>query len=232
MSKKVTLSLAISFICIELIFYILILSGVFVVACEFAAVLSAFAFSMIFIKFSKDKCCLQLGLLFTVIADLFLVLLKPMNQKIAMTSFSLTQIFYFLKLLQQSESKLQNILNFAIRLFLVIAVEIAAVIVLKNNTDYVSLISLFYYVNLILNMIFAFIQFKKSPLFAIGLLLFLLCDTFVGFQMAFDVYIFISHNSFLYKLFTLPFNFIWFFYLPSQTLIALSLIKNIKINKN
>ena len=232
MNKKLTIGLIIAFLGIELSLYILILSGVFVVPSQFASVLIAFLFSMVFISFKDFKFIIQFGLLFTVVADVFLVLIKPINQAIAMTSFSLTQIFYFFKLLQQSESKVQNRWNIIIRSILIAIVEVVALFVLKNNIDYVSVISLFYYVNLIINMVFAFIQFKKLPLFAIGLLLFLLCDTFVGFSMAFDVYIFISHNSFIYKLFTLPFNFIWFFYVPSQVLISLSVIKFKKILKN
>lgn len=229
MSKKLTIGLSIGFIIVELILYCCILSGVLVVPCEFASVVAAFLFSLIFLSFKHNKYLTQLGLLFTVVADVFLVLIEPRNQAIAMTSFSLTQIFYFFKTLQLGNSKVQNRVNIILRIIFIVAVEIVALIVLKDNADYVSLISVFYYTNLILNMAFAFVQFKTNKCFAIGLLLFLLCDTFVGFQMAFDVYIFISHSSFIYKLFTLPFNFIWFFYVPSQTLIALSCIKNIKI---
>ena len=232
MSKKLTLGLSIGFIIVELILYCCIISGVLVVPCEFASVVVAFLFSLIFLSFKHNKYLTQLGLLFTVIADIFLVVISNRVQSIAMTSFSIVQILYFVQLLLNSDSKLQNKLNIIIRGVLIIVVEIVAIIILKEKVDYVSLISMFYYVNLIMNMIFAFIQVKKDCLFAIGLLLFLLCDTFVGFQMAFDIYIFISHNSFIYKLFTFPFNFIWFFYLPSQTLIALSLLKNKIIDKN
>lgn len=230
MGRKMLIGLSIGFLLVELVLYCCILGGFLVVPCEFASVVVAFLFSLIFLNFKRNKYLTQLGLLFTVVADVFLVLIEPRNQAIAMTSFSLTQIFYFFNILQQSNSKAQNRINIILRIIFIIAVEIVALIVLKDNADYVSLIAMFYYTNLILNMVFAFVQFKINKLFAVGLLLFLLCDTFVGFQMAFDVYIFISHGSFIYKLFTLPFDFIWFFYVPSQTLIALSCVKN-KINK-
>ena len=64
---------------------------------------------------------------------------------------------------------------------------------------------------------------KKSPLFAIGLVLFLLCDTIIGINVASGAYITISEASLLYKITHLPFDLAWVFYIPSQAFIALSL---------
>ena len=122
MSKKLTICLSIGFIIVELILYCCILSGVLVVPCEFASVVVAFLFSLIFLSFKHNKYLTQLGLLFTVVADVFLVLIEPRNQAIAMTSFSLTQIFYFIKILQQSNSKVQNRVNIILRIIFIVVV--------------------------------------------------------------------------------------------------------------
>ena len=62
----------------------------------------------------------------------------------------------------------------------------------------------------------------KNKLFPIGLVLFLLCDTIIGLQMATGVYLPISEHSVIYKIIFTDFNLAWFFYLPSQVCIALS----------
>ena len=102
---------------------------------------------------------------------------------------------------------------------------VITIIVLKEKTDALSLISLFYYANLIMNIVFAFMQTKKSTIFAIGLLLFAMCDFFIGLSVMADSYLQLSAENLLYKLNDLDFNFAWLFYVPSQACIALSLLK-------
>ena len=101
--------------------------------------------------------------------------------------------------------------------------------ILKDKFDFLSAISMFYFTNLILNIVLSFFEFKKSPLFAIGLLLFLGCDIFVGLQVANGLYINIPTDSILYNIIFAPFNISWLCYLPSQTLISSSVMS---INKN
>ncbi len=78
-----------------------------------------------------------------------------------------------------------------------------------------------YYANLLTNIVFAFRNFKTAPTFAIGLLLFAFCDLLVGFTML-DLYLPVTESSIVYKLTHCDLNLIWVFYVPSQTLIALS----------
>ena len=95
-------------------------------------------------------------------------------------------------------------------------------IVLGKNADAVAILSVLYYANILLNMVMAFIKFKKFPMLAIGFLLFILCDTVIGLQVASGGYLPIKPGSALYQFLWMPINLAWLFYLPSQVLIALS----------
>jgi len=79
-----------------------------------------------------------------------------------------------------------------------------------------------YYVNLLVNIIESFICFKAEKLFAVGLVFFVLCDTVIGLQAAAGSYLPISEESLIYKIIFMDFFLSWFFYLPSQVLIAMS----------
>ena len=79
---------------------------------------------------------------------------------------------------------------------------------------------------LIENIIFAFKQKESSILFPIGLLLFACCDLQVGLIVLNSSYINIENNLILNFIVDPPFNLVWLFYVPSQTLIALSIIKD------
>jgi len=95
-------------------------------------------------------------------------------------------------------------------------------IVLGENTDALALISLCYYANLILNLLLAWMQFSRYPLAAIGFVLFLLCDTVIGLQVATSGYLPIEEGSVLNEILYPGFNLSWLFYLPSQVLLSLS----------
>ena len=94
---------------------------------------------------------------------------------------------------------------------------------LGTAADAVAIVSMFYYANLLVNIVFAFCQPHVTRLLAIGLTLFILCDTLIGLSCL-DAYVAISEDSFIWKLIHPGFDLAWAFYLPSQTLIALSLL--------
>ena len=73
-----------------------------------------------------------------------------------------------------------------------------------------------------MNAIQAFTQFRKNKLLPIGFVLFILCDTVIGLQVASGGYLPIAEGSWLYKLIFPSYPLSWVFYLPSQVLIALS----------
>ena len=94
---------------------------------------------------------------------------------------------------------------------------------LGEKCDAVALVSMFYYANLILNAVFACISFGKNPLLAIGLVLFILCDTVIGLSLI-DPYLTLPESSPIYAIIHPGFDLAWAFYLPSQALLAISLL--------
>ena len=94
---------------------------------------------------------------------------------------------------------------------------------MKNEADAVSVISMFYYANLLTNIIAASMQIKGNGLFLIGLILFIMCDTAIGINELIDTYLESENASKVTDAIFGKFNVPWLFYVPSQTLIALSL---------
>lgn len=193
----------------------------------FSSVVAAFAFSFFWIKNQKFAWLTILALLFTVFSDFCLEIISPMKQSLAMSFFLVVQLLYFVNILLLTKSKIINIIHSIIRAVLSILILIITAAILKDKTDYLSMVSMVYYVNIILNVIFAFIIFKTNPLLAIGLLLFLCCDTLVGLGVAAGSYLSIPADSFIYNLLHPPFNLIWTFYVPAQTCLSLSISKKL-----
>jgi hypothetical protein len=95
-------------------------------------------------------------------------------------------------------------------------------VVLGNKTDALAVISVFYYVHLMMNIVDAVIMRKAEPLLPIAFILFILCDTVIGLQVMSGGYLPIAEDSLLYRILFCDFNLAWLFYLPSQVLISLS----------
>lgn len=207
-----------SFLLVELILYILILTtgGSTLVWSSFISIVICFLYSLLEAK--KSSAFIIGGLACTVIADLFLVVWTPVQRLWGMVFFLIAQTLYAIKL--HSSSKNKKILITRVSL-IVLAITVAFA-VLKDKTDALAIISLCYYANLIVSIMEAFTLFNENKLFAIGLVLFLLCDTVIGLQVASGAYLPISESSIIHKIIFVDFNLAWFFYLPSQVLIALS----------
>lgn len=207
-----------SFLLVELILYILILttSGSMLVWSSFISIVICFLYSLLETK--KSSAFIIGGLACTVIADLFLVVWSPVQRLWGMVFFLVAQTLYAIKLHLSSKNK-QILIT---RVGLIIFAITVAFVVLKDRTDALAIISVCYYANLIVSIIEAFTLFKQSKLFAIGLVFFLLCDTVIGLQVASGAYLPISESSLIYKIIFMDFNLAWSFYLPSQVLIALS----------
>ncbi|MBQ8468235.1 MAG: hypothetical protein IJ542_00580 [Clostridia bacterium] len=190
----------------------------------YAAIVVVLVYSLLFASDKPKVMLMQLALVCTLAADTFLVGLTTQVQWLAMTAFFVCQSLYFARLLLELKTKKWLVDNIAIRLILIAAAITAAFVVLKDKFDYVSAISVVYYASLIHNLVIACCMIKKSPMFAIGLIFFLLCDTVVGLNSAIGTYISISETSFIYQISHTSFNLAWTFYVPSQTLIALSIV--------
>ena len=140
-----------------------------------------------------------------------------------MQVFAVAQSAYALRLLWDDPCKGRRICHLAVRGGLTVAVLIATVLVLGESADALALVSMFYYANLIANLIFAFADFRRQWLMAFGFLLFLFCDTIIGFAMI-GPYFTIPADSFIRKFFYPGFDLAWAFYLPSQMLLSVSLL--------
>lgn len=225
MSKKnkIPTFLSCAFILVEMQLSYLIQTTTSPNKIQYFSVVLACLFCVIFAKKSKSYAFTQLALIFTVFADFFLVLPYYTNKPMAMICFSVTQIAYFLRIYFEDANKTRRKVHLILRASLSLIIIIATCVVLGKQTDALSLISMFYYTNLVLNIAFALIDFKKSWIFALGLVCFVICDTLIGFANI-GPYINVENNQFIQKLLHPGFDIAWAFYVPSQMLLAISLL--------
>ena len=210
------------FLVLELVAYYFILTagGDLLVYSSFGAIVLCFIHLLLHAG-TCDKLILG-GLACTVGADFCLVICDPIQRLWGMVFFLGAQTLYATRLHRTHRRKPL----LWVRLGLIILALSITILVLKEQTDALALVSLCYYANLIFNLIMAFLRFKTDKLFPIALLLFLLCDTVIGLQVACGGYLSIPEGSWLYRLIFMPFNLSWFFYLPSQVLLSLRGRKN------
>ena len=223
--KKLLLSFSFFFLFVEFVLGVLIQTTPAPNKIQYSAVILACLFCFLFFEKSKSYIFTQIALILTACADFFLVHLQPMHQLGGMIFFAGVQIAYFLRIYFEEERTKVRKIHLIARISFSIIVLIATCIVLGKNADALALISMFYYANLISNLVFSFINFKSSQILTIGLVFFLLCDTFIGLSNI-GPYISISENSLLYKILFPGLDMAWLFYVPSQMLLAVSLLPN------
>lgn len=165
------------------------------------------------------------GLLCTVCADFCLIMCNPIQRLYGMLFFLLAQILYAITLHRSDKRKVLHYIRYGL---LVISQGITF-FVLKDNIDLLAIVSMAYYANLISNILCLLWKPRAIPLF--GFLLFLLCDTVIGLQIAAGTYLPIGQDSVLYKLLFCGFNLAWAFYLPSQVLLSLWAKRTTSTNK-
>jgi len=175
---------------------------------------------------SKVNFWLMLGLTFTLLADTFLVLIQ-IEQTLAMLIFSFAQICYLVVLYYLNQNKKQLQISLYLRCGLFIVLSLVAGIVLGSAFSLLVLVSLFYFSNLIFNLIFSGINIKTSSLLFCGFLLFIMCDILIGLQVLTTIISTPALENVLSSLNTY-FDLAWVFYLPSQLLLTLSAIQYAK----
>lgn len=217
---------SIIFILIELFLFIIIhtASGTINHVCSFSSILIAFIFALIFAKKNSVGIITITALLFTSISDLMLCGLFDITklQTLSVVVFLIAQICYFTRILITQKNKTITITHIAVRTSLTVLAIIVTLLVLKENSNALAILSVVYYINLIVNVIFSGINVKNEPLFFIGLILFALCDFFVGIEFL-GGFIDITNAKFINFLIEIPFNMAWLFYLPSQTVLSLQI---------
>lgn len=207
-----------AFLAIELALYVLILTtgGSLLVTASYISIVLCFLYALAHLK--AASCLMVAALAFTLVSDYFLVVCHPPRQLFAMISFLIVQLLYALHLHHKTSSRPLLVL----RIGLLLVIEIVALIVLGKNSDALALVSVAYYANLAVNLIAACLPQGRDPRLPVAFLLFLLCDTVIGLQVAGEGYLAIPEQSLLYRILFMDFNLSWFFYLPSQVLLALS----------
>lgn len=217
------LSFAVLFVAVEIILGIAlqITSGRAVAACSFASIILACLFCALFASKSAPYVLTQSALVLTVCADYFLVWSLPIKQLPAMIFFLGAQLAYAARIYLLANAKERRIHLIARGTLSLVAV-VTTLIVLQQAADALAVVSMLYYANLILNLVFCLLRFRSRALLAIGFMLFLLCDTVIGLDLL-GGYLPIPDDALLYRVIRPGFNLAWVFYLPSQVLLAFSL---------
>lgn len=195
------------------------------IALKYAGILLCLAMTGVFAYFHRDKDSVLLcfALFFTAVSDLFILVLDKYYE-VGLVTFIITQSAYVYRLYEGRLNKIWITLT-------VRAAIIAAVIGIVGGLSGLSFLLVevgIYIVMLAGNVVDAFLLCNKSRenmLFALGLLLFLGCDVCVGLHNGDMVGLQFSEASRNAIQF-----FIWFFYLPAQVLIVLSVARG-GINK-
>ncbi len=210
--------ITLGFLIIELILYSVILTagGTVLIACEFAAIVLCFGYALV--RVGKRDPLLVAALAGIVGADFCLVVCNPIERMWGMVFFLAAQTLYAVRLHRAVRGRALLI----VRMALVAVAEITAFVVLRERTDALALVSMAYYANLIANILVSARRIKTSPVLLVGFVLFILCDTVIGLQVAADGYLPILEGSWLHNVLFMGFNLSWFFYLPSQVCLAMS----------
>lgn len=205
------------FLLIELPLYHMILTtgGDALVYSSFFSIVICFCYALIWFR---NEPLIVAGLACTVAADYFLVVCDPIQRTWGMVFFLMAQSLYAVRLHRVIGSRV----FWGIRVGLLSLAAAIAWIVLGSKTDLLAILSILYYANLILNIFAAFVRFRTEKLAAFGFLLLILCDTVIGLQVACGAYLPIAEESLIYRIIFMDFHLSWFFYLPSQILLALS----------
>lgn len=159
---------------------------------------------------------LAAAMAFTVAADWFLLIIEE-NLEAGLALFITAQLLHFARIYVLRKKR--PYVSLILRLLLCVGV-IAALYLFDSLTLLTALVAV-YFCNLLFNFFNSFALFKVNGLYALftlGLLLFICCDICVGlynFGGVLDISIPLSIIKFADK-------GMWAFYLPSQTLIALS----------
>jgi len=173
---------------------------------------------------TKDGNLIRIAMLFTLVADFFMVALDKVNNLAGVTVFLGTQLFICLHIIYNEKNKKVNTIQIIIRYVLSLILICVVGVILGKSTDLMSIISAVYYANLCINAAFAHRSGKGGIMLTIGLVLFALCDINVGLAGLDSIYGGFPEGSLLYNLLNADIDLIWVFYIPSQTLIPLSLL--------
>ncbi len=172
-----------------------------------------------------DIVLLRCAFLFTLISDLCILMLD--FYYLGLITFCIVQLLYLIRLnCWRKKQGIHSALWILILRNVLFAMAITGILItLKISLGGLVLISIFYFVSIFFNTVDAIRIHSSVPkiqykLYAIGMVLFFLCDLNVGLFNLSD-YIQIE-ESWFHKVYEFATIAMWMFYLPSQVLISLS----------
>lgn len=223
--KYTVLALASVFVLFEIVLYPIIqaVSAKNFGIPTYLSVILAFLFSFVCYLTARQKFSffVNIALAFTLCADFCLVVLVPARETAGVVIFIGAQLSYFLYILAREKGALLYA-HIGVRAFVTALAPVIVYFILDGKPDALSIISVIYYTELVLNLVFSLFD-KELRLFSVGLFLFALCDLSIGLKNLSDYFAFAGELSRFFK--TTKLNFAWIFYLPSQVLISLSLVR-------
>ncbi|QWB95529.1 hypothetical protein KHQ89_06130 [Mycoplasmatota bacterium] len=216
------------FIMVELLlwFFILFIDSPFELhVIPFVSITLCLVYVLLNYKNNIDYKIMLIAFVFTLSADYFLTLTSTQTT-LGTFLFFLSQLMFMLRLhFNKNKLSINSLIPYAV-IFMMLSMIIFFAL---NTFDLLLLVSVLYYSFLLINTFYAWLKKDKYIMFAIALTLYVFADTMVGIKAS-DPYITFNPQSLLYFLSHISFNIIWFFYLPSQVLFALS-VKFNHVNK-
>ena len=195
---------------------------------KYGVVISSTIFAFLSLIFARSKedlidvCLLTLALIFTLVSDFFL-LVRNYNFELGVGIFILAQLCYFARLAFLNKYPKKLLISFAISRVSIPLIFIIFLAIAGQLTLLYALVA-FYIVQLMMNFVETlmvyFISGKKRwdyLLLAVGFLLFIMCDIFVGLGN-------VDNPNFL--------NVCWIFYAPSQLLISSHFVLSKLVSKD
>ncbi len=222
--KQILTALLLLFVITEAVLYVLIQT---VPQRNFAtpaylSVILVFLFSFACYLSPRDRYSylVNLALVFTLGADFCLVMTTPAEELFGVVVFIGAQLSYFLYILIRERGRLFWA-HIAVRASVTAFAALLPHLLLGSSADVLSVVSVIYYSELILNVIFSLFH-RELRLFSAGLILFSLCDLSIGLENLSDYF---SVGGVISAIKNADVNIAWLFYLPSQVLISASLIR-------
>ncbi len=198
---------------------------------KFTGIVLCFLYVLILPVYLKNKTdirILRLTIFFTLISDLFILMLDLYLP--GMVSFCIVQALYLIRLglWNKREDKLKTLVVIMKKILRNITLTLVILFILaifQLKLEALIFVSCFYFVSILFNVsdslvtVFRY-RIKYQLLYSCGMVLFLLCDINVG---VFNLTGFVSINSsWFHHLYNFSAVAMWLFYLPAQVLISLS----------
>ena len=234
-NKGIETAITTAFLLIELLIYIAFMyldisqtkTYSFSSNLKFIGIILCFLFSLN--RFSKgtdqtDKYILRGALIFTVISDLFILIID--HYTLGILTFCIVQLLYLIRLCRWRnqlgiKGSLWKYLNRNLFAFGVLCILLSY----KMKLGLLVVLSILYFVSIVLNVFDSvWIAFKsktrKTIIFAFGMVVFLLCDINV---LLFNLNGFVTIEGVWFsRIYAFATIAMWMFYLPAQVVISLS----------